>query len=728
MTVLQTSAEKKTRAPAPAKPPPAAIDEKVQSLLPTERIPCVLRRNQLKPCPSNPRTHFGEGQLRTLADGIAQVGILQRLVVRPIPAKGQTPACESGAWSGVAHFEIICGHRRWHAAGIAKLDLIPVDVVEASDGLVELVQLIENEARADLSYSETVYAYAKLAKTHTPERIARTMGRPLSVVRATLRAGRLPAEVFNAVDDNKLPRVTAEIVARISGDHARAMAAACVLSGIRYPGRDKTPPKPGKDATPLTTRETKELIGRFFQKELKSAPFSRTALDLVEAAGSCDACPKRAGNDAEARADGVRADMCLDPDCYQAKLDAHTAKSLAAARADGRALIPKRDSAALFATWNNRLNTGTAYVDLADDCYEDPKHRGYRSLLKGLDARQVVIAVDHAGELHELVPKAVAVEHLKTHHKISRAGRCCSAGSAREKKDQAERDRKAKARKAAALEANRAVAARVQQHFKNTLTAESAAGLPLLLRPLATAVVDIAWSDAARHVARRRGLPGDPKDALKALAGELVDPAELLALVAEMVAARKSEGWGSHWYSGHLDAEDKAFWKAFGCDPAALWKQAEAGKLAKPEAGVRALAPAGPAKGEPILPLGLVHSELNRALAEKLLAGQKGMTQDKPVRIPHLAIGGRPHVVLYAEDGHDGAGRRTGGRTWIVRPLVAPGVAAGQGVAPSHSDPLECLRVEVRDKAAGSWYELVIGAKGSQRTLVHTPPARGSKA
>jgi hypothetical protein len=56
---------------------------------------------------------------------------------------------------------------------------------------------------------------------------------------------------------------------------------------------------------------------------MASSTKRRKALDLVPAAGSCDACPKRAGNDPEALADGCRADVCLDPECYRGKVDSH---------------------------------------------------------------------------------------------------------------------------------------------------------------------------------------------------------------------------------------------------------------------------------------------------------------------------------------------------------------------------------------------------------------------
>jgi len=59
--------------------------------------------------------------------------------------------------------------------------------------------------------------------------------------------------------------------------------------------------------------------------ELKGAPFDRLALDLVPGAGSCEECPKRTGN-CPGKYPDARADVCMDPECYRAKVEAHYQK------------------------------------------------------------------------------------------------------------------------------------------------------------------------------------------------------------------------------------------------------------------------------------------------------------------------------------------------------------------------------------------------------------------
>lgn len=167
------------------------------------------------------------------------------------------------------------------------------------------------------------------------------VGRSPGHVRSVLRLAKLPAWALAAVDAGTLPRATAELVARVPGEESRKRAAYCVMIGENSPAlivwsdRVELNEKAWKGQTPLTYRETKQLLQLHFTRELKGCPFDRKSLDLLSEAGSCDACPKRAGNDADATEEGVRADTCLDPDCYRAKVKAYKTAELARAAEKG---------------------------------------------------------------------------------------------------------------------------------------------------------------------------------------------------------------------------------------------------------------------------------------------------------------------------------------------------------------------------------------------------------
>lgn len=305
--------------------------------------------SELRPCPTNPRQSIPEASVQELAASFAQVGVLQPLVVRPVPL---TAELVDGEWTGLKHFEIVAGHRRWAAAKLARLPQVPVVVRWLSDEDALLVQLVENDQREDVKPSEQAAAYSRLAAAgKTAEEIAAATGKPVGFVRGLLRLAKLPAWALAAVDAGRLPRATAELVARVPGEESRKKAAACVLGGYDNPRtlngemtcNDESIEEAVADregVSPLSYRETRDLIRTHFTRELKGAPFSRTALDLLDGVGSCDACPSRAGNDPEAVADDVRADTCLDPDCYRRKAEAQRQRHLDAAAAKGIVPVP----------------------------------------------------------------------------------------------------------------------------------------------------------------------------------------------------------------------------------------------------------------------------------------------------------------------------------------------------------------------------------------------------
>ena len=387
-------------------------------------IPCSLPHSSIRPSPMNPRKVFED--LETLADSIKEVGILQRPLLRPIPKKGKKLLAHrvnggKWEWTNLDYFEIVFGERRCRAAKLAGLDAIPVNVAELSDDVVKAIQIIENDARKDLRVSEQVAAYGQYAEEgKTAEEIQALTFRSLTEVRSILLLRRLPAAVLKAIDAGRLSRGTAELIARVPGDQSRALAAACVLAGEGWIDRRRPAPKPKEEDEPLSVRGTKELIRQYFQVELKSAPFSRIALDLVEGATSCDACPNMAGNAAKLDPvyKEVRGDTCLDPECFQRKVEAHKARTINTAKKEGKKFLAPKEAAKLY-PHGDRLTYSAPYVDLDKVCEDDTKNRTYRTLLNGcLPTEKVVIALDGEGDPHELLDKASARSLLKQNGKI----------------------------------------------------------------------------------------------------------------------------------------------------------------------------------------------------------------------------------------------------------------------------------------------------------------------
>ncbi len=153
------------------------------------------------PNPDQPRRAFGADELEELAASIRERGVLQPILVRPLPGRDRS-------------YQIIAGERRWRAAQQAGLRAIPALVRDLGDQEVMEVALIENIQRSDLNALEEARGYDAMAARfqRTPEAIAKLVGKSRSHVANTLRLMRLPAEVQDHLE-----------AGRLTAGHARAL-------------------------------------------------------------------------------------------------------------------------------------------------------------------------------------------------------------------------------------------------------------------------------------------------------------------------------------------------------------------------------------------------------------------------------------------------------------------------------------------------------------------------
>ncbi len=140
---------------------------------------------QLEPNSRQPRDRFDDEALDQLASSIAQVGVLQPLVVAGGPDRGGS-------------YRIVAGERRWRAARKAGLETVPVVFRDVDDEreLLELA-LVENLQRSDLNPVEEAEAFRSLSDEFglSQQQIARRVGRSRTTVANALRLLRLPAAV-----------------------------------------------------------------------------------------------------------------------------------------------------------------------------------------------------------------------------------------------------------------------------------------------------------------------------------------------------------------------------------------------------------------------------------------------------------------------------------------------------------------------------------------------------
>ena len=160
----------------------------------------------LTPHPDQPRQHFDEAEIESLAASIREKGVVQPLVVRPGP----------GGDDG-APYEIVAGERRWRAAQRAGLHELPAVVRALNDSESIEIALVENLQRRDLNPLEEASAYRRLIRDfdHRQEDVARALGKSRSHVANTVRLLDLPQAVRALVEGGTL-----------SAGHGRALLAA----------------------------------------------------------------------------------------------------------------------------------------------------------------------------------------------------------------------------------------------------------------------------------------------------------------------------------------------------------------------------------------------------------------------------------------------------------------------------------------------------------------------
>ena len=143
--------------------------------------------------PWQPRRVFAKDALAELANSIRQKGIVQPILVRPNPDRP-------------TRFELIAGERRWRAAQLAQLYVVPAIVRDFTDAQAYEIALIENVQRTDLSAIEEAQGYQKLLDHHqyTQEQLSEIIGKSRSHIANLLRLLTLPKKVQDMVMDGLL--------------------------------------------------------------------------------------------------------------------------------------------------------------------------------------------------------------------------------------------------------------------------------------------------------------------------------------------------------------------------------------------------------------------------------------------------------------------------------------------------------------------------------------------
>ena len=163
---------------------PPALTEAVETPDPSSKQIQFISISRLERNPDQPRKIFNETDMAELTNSIRHKGVLQPILVRPIPESTRSKTTNSKA-----DYQIVAGERRWQASLKAGLDAMPVLIRELSDQEVLEIGVVENVQRADLNPMEEANAYAQLGQEFglTQEAIAKKVGKNRASVANRLR-------------------------------------------------------------------------------------------------------------------------------------------------------------------------------------------------------------------------------------------------------------------------------------------------------------------------------------------------------------------------------------------------------------------------------------------------------------------------------------------------------------------------------------------------------------
>lgn len=177
---------------------PRGLGRGLDALLPkVEKGAQMIDLDQLSPSPFQPRSSLDDAKVAELAASVAEKGVLQPLLVRPV---------EQG-------FEIVAGERRFRAARKAGLSSVPVVIRALSDQETLEIAIVENLQREDLTPVEEARAFERLVGFGMDQAgVARAVGKSRSAVANSLRLLKLPGAALEALEAGE-----------ITAGHARAI-------------------------------------------------------------------------------------------------------------------------------------------------------------------------------------------------------------------------------------------------------------------------------------------------------------------------------------------------------------------------------------------------------------------------------------------------------------------------------------------------------------------------
>lgn len=235
-TVAKTASKKTTakapvkktvakKAPVKAAPAPAkrALGKGLGAMLSVDGIPASsgdsvveLKLNDISPNEDQPRKNFNDEKIEQLAASIAESGVIQPIIVQK--KKGG--------------YRIVAGERRWRAARLAGLTVIPAIVRDLTDSETLEQALIENIVREDLNPIEEAFAMQNLLKAHklTQDKLAKELGKPRATIANTIRLINLDESIQEFIKHGDLSEGHAKVILSLKDKEDQRKAAEAILA------------------------------------------------------------------------------------------------------------------------------------------------------------------------------------------------------------------------------------------------------------------------------------------------------------------------------------------------------------------------------------------------------------------------------------------------------------------------------------------------------------------
>ena len=172
----------------------------------------------ISPNPDQPRRRFDPDTISSLAESISEAGLIQPLLVRPLPD---------------GRYELIAGERRWRAAREVGMETVPAVLRSDDDTRRIQTALIENVAREDLNPVDEARACATLVEDLglSKEGLARRLGRTRPAVSNLIRLLDLPDEVLDLLAERELSEGHGRAILQAEGNDARRLLARDAVAG-----------------------------------------------------------------------------------------------------------------------------------------------------------------------------------------------------------------------------------------------------------------------------------------------------------------------------------------------------------------------------------------------------------------------------------------------------------------------------------------------------------------